>query len=287
MPVMGVVRVEAYLGDQWAVIARTFRELGVAARELHEVDIAAHEDRVERTNRAPRGERQRSALDAAKAGWTEQVAEPAVHVVEIAADDDRRLVMEVGERMAVEERAELDLPFEPREPEVHVVDVHRAIDVVVADADHGVQSAAGFLEPPREIDVRALDQRVAREDRVAVVATAADLDVRVPGPVAKTAQRGEHVGLPVAAAARNALVDFLEKQHIRVELAQHLGGALGLVAPVDAADALVDVVADELQLHPETSFEGSSEAMGGFHWATMSVSSSPRGFAPRWVATPA
>ena len=50
--------------------------------------------------------------------------------------------MEMRERMTVEKLRELPPALEAREPEVHVVDVHRAIDVVVPHAHHAMQHAA-------------------------------------------------------------------------------------------------------------------------------------------------
>ena len=102
------------------------------------------------------------------------VAEPAVDVVEVAADEHRRLVLHALERVRIEELLELDPALEAREPEVHVEHVDGAIDIaglwalVMAHADHAVERAALLLEPDRQIDVRGLDDRIATEDRVAV-----------------------------------------------------------------------------------------------------------------------
>ena len=97
---------------------------------------------------------------------------------------------------------ELEPALVAREAEVHVVDVDGAIDVVVADPEHAVEHAAPLLEPDREIDVRALDDRIARQDRVAVLAAAADVDVGEPGAVAQAELLAEQVDLVIVVRAR-------------------------------------------------------------------------------------
>ena len=61
-----VMRVQLDIRDQRPVIAGLARQLALTPRELEKVHAAAHEDRIERTHRAPRGERERPALDATK-----------------------------------------------------------------------------------------------------------------------------------------------------------------------------------------------------------------------------
>ena len=73
---------------------------------------------------------------------------------------------------------------------------------------------------------------------------------------------------------RGAGVDLLQEQHVGVLLADHLRDALGLVAAIDATDALVDVVREHAQLH-----------VASLYWATTSVSSSLRGVPERCAAT--
>ena len=87
--VLVIVRPQPDLGDQRAMVAGAAGELAVAARQPQEVHVAAHEDRVERAQRAPRREGERAAVDAAEAGWREQGAEPAVDIVEVGFDDFR------------------------------------------------------------------------------------------------------------------------------------------------------------------------------------------------------
>src|SRR4029078_8690752 len=117
-------------------------------------------------------------------------------------------------------------PLEPREAEVHVVDVNRSIDIVVTYADHAVQRASLFLEAPRQVDVRGLDQRIAAEDRVAVLAAAAHVDVRIPTAIAHADEVTEQLGLEMAFGARDAGVHFLEEQNVGVEVAEDFSGAL-------------------------------------------------------------
>src|SRR5262249_6325982 len=55
--------------------------------------------------------------------------------------------------------------------------------------------------------------------------------------------------------------------------------AVGLIAAIDAADALVDVVAEHAQVHGHLT-----PSLAGCHWATTSVSSSLRARPARWVS---
>jgi hypothetical protein len=60
------------------------------------------------------------------------------------------------------------------------------------------------------------------------------------------------------------MIDLLQEQHVGVLLVDDVGDALRIVAAIDAADALVDVLADHAQLHDDLTR------------ATTSVSSSLR-----------
>src|SRR6185436_20031422 len=77
---MRLMRLQPHLGDQRTVIACLARDVAVAAHELDEIDVAAHEDRIERAHRAPRRERERAAIDAAEPRGPQELAEPAVDV---------------------------------------------------------------------------------------------------------------------------------------------------------------------------------------------------------------
>src|SRR5687768_4128162 len=157
--------------------------------------------------------------------------------------------MEVSEWMAVEELLQLDLALVARETEVHVEDMDRAIDVVVTHAQDRVQHAPALLPAQREIDVDGFDDRIAREDRVAVLAAAADVDVREPRAMREAELLAEQIDLHVLLRARHSRVDLLQHEDVDVELANHVDDARRIVSAIDAADALVNVVAEDAKPH--------------------------------------
>src|SRR5262249_48000163 len=82
----------------------------------------------------------------------------------------------------------------------------------------------------------------------------ADLDVGEPGPVRQPEQVAEQIDLPIAVGPPRAGIDLLHQHEVGVVVGDRLDHALGLVAPVHAADALVDVVAEDPDLHAWVTF---------------------------------
>src|SRR5262249_6992054 len=130
----------------------------------------------------------------------------------------------------------------------------------------------------RQIEVAALDDRIARQDRIAVLAATADVDVGKPCVIAQAQLLGEQLDLVVVVGARDAAVDLLQHRDIDVELLDHLGDAQRIVAPIDATDALVDVVAQCTEPHGAASRAASC--------ATTRVSSSASDRPERCAAMP-
>ncbi len=158
-------------------------------------------------------------------------------------------MVQAGERVTVEEGAQLQLALGLRQAEVHVEDVYGAIEVVVADADFAVQHAAPLAPADRQVDVGHGLERPPAEDRVAVLAATADLDVGEPGAVGEAELIAEQVDLAIAVGARHALIDLLQQDQVRLVVRHRRDDPLGPVAPVEAADALVDVVGQDADTH--------------------------------------
>jgi glutaredoxin len=158
--------------------------------------------------------------------------------------------VKAGERVALEKTTQLNLALELGETQVHVEDVHGAVEVVVADSQFGVQDAAAFLRPQRQVDIGGLDDRKAAEHRVAVLAAATHVDVAKPGAVGQSHQLGQAVDLAITVGTLGPIVDFLQQDDVRLEIKKGGRGALRVVPAVEAADALVDVVGDDAELQP-------------------------------------
>ena len=65
----------------------------------------------------------------------------------------------------------------------------------------------------------------------------------------KAKQVGQHVDLAVLARTRYAIVHFLKEDDVRLAVANRLRNPIGVIATVDAANALVDVVSHEVKMH--------------------------------------
>jgi hypothetical protein len=59
----------------------------------------------------------------------------------------------------------------------------------------------------------------------------------------------EHVDLLVVVRARDLVVDLLEQDDVGVVVHDGVADPVGGVPPIDAADALVDVVGEDADLH--------------------------------------
>ncbi len=65
----------------------------------------------------------------------------------------------------------------------------------------------------------------------------------------------EQVHLPMMPRPGNAVVDFLEEHDIGTKMLEGFDNPLWTIAPIDAANPLVDIVSDELKSHGSRSRE--------------------------------
>ena len=85
--------------------------------------------------------------------------------------------------------------------------------------------------------------------RVPVLAAGAHFDVREVAAMAKAEEVTQQIDLPVRVGAACVLVDFLQHHHIRIVAGDDVRDSEWVVATVDAADALMDVVGEKFQAH--------------------------------------
>jgi hypothetical protein len=176
--------------------------------------------------------------------FRERAVALAAPVVEVPGDD-QRCRMRHRELDAFDQR--LDLPLAPtlEQAQVHVDAMQRRN--AFAERDLAMQQAAAFEEVRRDVEVLLREHRVARQDRVSVMA------VRIHGVAAISDLVPERVGdelvlrarRPFAIPQRMAVVrmqHFLEEQDVDRETAQPLAQLVDDHAPRELRKALVDVV---------------------------------------------
>jgi hypothetical protein len=231
------------------MIAGATCEVRLTAVHVEQADGASHVDAVEGTHWCPSRERAWRSLAPTKARDAEETAETAIDVVEITAYDQRCVMVQASERMASKELLQLGASFELREAQVHVEEVNSAIGVVVPNTQLGVEDTALFAPTDREVDVVGSHQRPPAQNGVAILTAPANLDVGEPCAVLEPEEVAEQFDLPVAARPARAFIHLLEEDQVGVVVGDSLAHPLGPVAAVDAPDALVDVVAEDTELH--------------------------------------
>ena len=131
--------------------------------------------------------------------------------------------------------------LEKRRAQVDVVEVQR----VVAERDVDALAAARLARLPREVVLRVMADRVAAEDDVAEQ-RAAQMPGRRHHPP-HPQQRTELLG--VALRARPGANDFLQRDDVGLDCADHLRNPRRIGAPVEPAAAM-DVVGGDAQRAP-------------------------------------
>ncbi len=124
-----------------------------------------------------------------------------------------------------------------------------SLRAVETNAVAAVEDATPFLGRHGNVDIRRFGQRKATQDRVPVLAAGAHFDVREIAAMAKSEEVAEQVHLPIRVRAARVLVDLLQHHHIRIVASDDVRDSERVVATVDAADALVDVVGEKSKAH--------------------------------------
>src|SRR5262249_41185617 len=104
-----------------------------------------------------------------------------------------------------------------------------------------------------QIDVAGVADGKPTEHRISVFAAAADLDVAEEDPVAEPQLVAQQIHLIVVIRSLHQPIHFLQEDDVRLVVSDGGDHTPRIVAAADAADALVDVVAQHAQPHPHTS----------------------------------
>ncbi len=91
-------------------------------------------------------------------------------------------------------------------------------------------------------------EREAAEDRVAIVSNP-QADVPLVREMFQPGLGGQQLGLGMLTRPWHTVIDFLQERHVSLTLLNRVDNSPQVVTPVDAADAFVDVVAQQAEVH--------------------------------------
>ena len=112
-----------------------------------------------------------------------------------------------------------------------------------------VQNAASFFWRHGDVDIGRLRQRETAQDGVAVGTAAPDFHVWKISAMPKAQNVAQEVDLAIGIRPAGVLIDLLQHDEVGIVSSDDVRDAQGIVESVDAADALVDVVAEDLEAH--------------------------------------
>ena len=120
------------------------------------------------------------------------------------------------------------------------------------------QCAALFSGADREVQVVDVGQRPAAQDGVAVAAHRKAM-LGTVDEMGHAEGRAQELGLIVKVRSRHVFCDLLEQSNVGFLLLEHREHALDTITPINPANALVDVPADDAEAHVERgrSLDGS------------------------------
>ena len=156
------------------------------------------------------------------------------------------MIRKRSQGLARKKLSQLDLSLWTEKAKMKVVDVECPI---LRKSKASPKHTTFLLERYRQVDVLFLVEGEARQDGVAILATAANANIGMPRVVMKTKHLAEHLGLVVKARALAASIDLLEHDDIRLVVGDRFANPFRLVAPIKPANALVDVVAKKANPH--------------------------------------
>lgn len=180
--------------------------------------------------------------------FEDSFAEAAPHVVEVAPHDDRRLPLGIVDQTMFEKLAELEHSLGASQTQVNVR--HDQRPRVFADGNFaaGEQRLPPLLEADRQVVALDLGERKPAENRIAVP-TLLQSHVALKRKMSKAKSRCEQFRLEIVPRAGYSFVDFLQERDVGLHVGQRFDNPLRLVTTVAPADAFVDVVSDESQMH--------------------------------------
>ena len=247
--VLGVgeqIFVEVEINDQWEMVRGAFRERSANQAGFANEDVAAREGFIERTDGSVSGERTKlrgrsgDLFERVIGEWT--FAESIAPVIRVPNDDGGDLSGFAEERV-VEQMPHLPVTFLLGEAEMPVGDVQ----VPFGSFDHRELRSAGFAATESQRDLMMCLKRPARQQQVSVTA-GADADIQLMHVRGGFEMFGQHLGLMVKLRTLDVQVDFLQADDVGVLLLDDRDDPFNLVAPVETADAFVDVVAKEAHI---------------------------------------
>lgn len=117
------------------------------------------------------------------------------------------------------------------------------------DANACVKCASTFLGRYRQVDIFGLTHRISTKNRVSVPTAASYADVRKPNAMAKAKELSQHFELAVTIRAADVVVHFLEEHDVGLVVQNDIANPARVIPTVPSADAFVDVVREDAQLH--------------------------------------
>jgi hypothetical protein len=164
--------------------------------------------------------------------------------------------MQAGEGMALKECFELNPSLTLRQPKVHVEDMDDAIDFLMPNPEFGVEYATLLTSANGQIDVGRSHQRPPAENGIPILATAANLDIGKPGAMLELEELAKELDLTMAVRPPSAFFHFLEQHQVGCIVTDRLTDALWRISAIQATNALVNIVAEDTELHAKAFAQG-------------------------------
>ena len=154
--------------------------------------------------------------------------------------------MKAGKGVALKKPVQLPAALPPCQAEMEVEDVDSALPSArrQGDVEGGMKDAPALSPRDGEVDILPLVNRIAAEDAVPVRAPSSDSHILAVEGMAETGLPGKHVDLPVTSGTTGPIVHLLQQSNIRGVMLDNFGDSFRTVAPVDAADTFVNIVAE-------------------------------------------
>ena len=117
-----------------------------------------------------------------------------------------------------------------------------------------VENATMFLQRDSDVDVRGFGQWKATQNCVAVSASSTDPDVGEISTVPQIKLVSTRIDLAVLIGTFRVLIDLLQEHDVGLIVGNDGDDSARVVAPVDAADAFMDVVSEKFEFHVMLSY---------------------------------
>ena len=113
----------------------------------------------------------------------------------------------------------------------------------------GMEDAAALFQRDRDIDVRGFSQWETAQYGVAVGTSTPHANVGEIGAVPEAESVSARIHLALLVGTLRELIDLLQERDVGFVMGNDSGNPARVVSPVDAADALVNVVGEKRELH--------------------------------------